>query len=403
MGLPQERALVTGPAQGGPGLVDRNGPEPSLQYCTNGVRVTVSADPGVDALHRWDLMVAATQGADVAQLSPWAAVRRHAGFQPIFVMAEDAAGLIGGALVLYRRLPAFGGVGYLPYGPVLPDGASQDAAGNAVCAALTGLTDRGLRALFVQPPHGGDLVGQRLERLGFHSSGAGIAPAATLELDLARPVEALHRALRSGTRGSIRQAARRGVEVRAGTERDLPTVAELMSATAAHHRFSSFPLPYLRALYRHLAPDGYVKIFIAEHAGVPVAAQVVTCCGGVAKLRLVGMRRSTPAASGAAALLQWETIQWAKRNGHRWFDFGGIAASAVDAIQAGPAGLADRVNGRDYFKASFGGRPVRYPQAVERFSGIFVRVGYDLAQRSDLGRRTIRRVRQFLRAGGATR
>lgn len=101
-------------------------------------------------------MVAATPGADVAQLSSWATVRRHAGFRSIFLMAEDTAGLIGGALVLHRRLPVIGSVGYLPYGPVLPDGASRDAAGIAMCAALAGLTDRGLRALFVQPPRGGE-------------------------------------------------------------------------------------------------------------------------------------------------------------------------------------------------------------------------------------------------------
>jgi hypothetical protein len=66
----------------------------------DGVLVTVSANPGADALRRWDRMVAATPGADVAQLSSWATVRRHARFLPVFVLAEDATGLIGGALVL---------------------------------------------------------------------------------------------------------------------------------------------------------------------------------------------------------------------------------------------------------------------------------------------------------------
>jgi lipid II:glycine glycyltransferase (peptidoglycan interpeptide bridge formation enzyme) len=272
-----------------------------------------------------------------------------------------------------------------------------------VCAALAQLTEHRLAVLFVQPPPGANQVGHALRRLDFRPSTAGIAPAASLELDLSRPVDALRRGLRSGTRGNIRQAASRGVAVRMATEGDLPVVADLLSATAAHHRFPPVPLSHLRTLYRQLEPAGHLKIFLAEHAGVPVATQVLTSCGEVAKLRLTGLRRTTPAANGAAALLQWETILWAKENGHRLFDFGGIAVSAVAAVQAGPAGLADRVSGRDYFKASFGGRAVRFPQAVERFSGPAVRIGYDLAQRSNLGRHAIHSARQFLRAGRTTR
>jgi lipid II:glycine glycyltransferase (peptidoglycan interpeptide bridge formation enzyme) len=115
------------------------------------------------------------------------------------------------------------------------------------------------------------------------------------------------------------------------------------------------------------------------------------------------MRRADAARTGAPALLQWETILGARANGYGTFDFGGISPSAVDAIRAGRADLASRLNGRDYFKASFGGQPVRYPQPVERFSSAAARVGYDLARRSTLGRQIIKRAQHLLRSGGATR
>jgi lipid II:glycine glycyltransferase (peptidoglycan interpeptide bridge formation enzyme) len=191
--------------------------------------------------------------------------------------------------------------------------------------------------------------------------------------------------------------------VRTATERDLPVVAELLAETAAHHSFPSLSRTYLQGLYRQLDFGNHINIFIAERENTPLATQVLTGCGGTATLRLTGMRRADAAPTGAPALLQWETILWAKANGYHTFDFGGISPSAVDAIRAGRSGLASRISGRDYFKASFGGQPVQLPPPVELFSSAPVRIFYDLAQRSQLGRHAIHRVRHLLRGGREAR
>ncbi|MGH3586590.1 MAG: lipid II:glycine glycyltransferase FemX [Pseudonocardia sp.] len=367
------------------------------------VLVTASSDPGVAALREWDRLVATTAGTDVAQTSAWAGVRRQAGFTPIFVFAHSAGRLVGGALVLHRRLPGVGDIGYVPYGPVVCVDGPRAATEAALCSALAHLTARQLRALFVQPPQGGGTTSHRLLERGFRPSVAGIAPTASLELDLSAQPELLQMSMSSGTRASIRRASSGDVRVRMAGERDLPVVADLLAETAAHHRFPPPSLAYLRALHQQLDPGNHIKVFIAEHDGVPVATQVLTSCGGVATLRLTGMRRAAAAATGAPALLQWETILRARANGYHTFDFGGISPPAVDAVRAGRADLAARVNGRDYFKASFGGRPFRYPPAVELFSSTAARICYDLARRSELGRRVIRRVRTHLRTGGVAR
>lgn len=363
------------------------------------VVVSVSAQPDASGVREWDRLVATTVGTDVAQTSAWAGVRRHAGFTPIFVFAHRAGRMVGGAVVLQRRLPGLGGIGYVPYGPVTFVHSSRAATEAALCSALTDMARQQLRSLFVQPPRGADTTSRRLLELGFRPSTAGIAPTASLELDLSAPPDLLRTILSSGTRGGIRRASAGGVRVRMAAEQDLPAVAELLAETAAHHHFTPLSLAYLHALYQELNPANHIKIFIAEHGGVPVATQVITTCGGVAKLRLTGMRRAA-ARTGAPALLQWETILGARANGYNTFDFGGISPPAVDAVRAGRSDLASRLNGRDYFKASFGGQPFQYPPAVELFSSTAARVGYDLTRRSKLGRQTIRRAQSLLRTGG---
>ena len=360
--------------------------------------VEVDGRPDADTLRGWDRLVSATPGSDVAQLSAWAVVRRDAGFSPCYVLARSGDTLLGGALVLYRKVPGFGLLGYLPFGPVLPANDQRRDAIGAVCDALADIARTRFAGLFVQPMSGGADISDRLLQLGFRPSTAGIAPAASIAVDLARPIDALRADLRSGTRGSIKRAVAQGVRVRTGGEHDLETVASLLRDTGEHHEFSAVSLPYLRTLYRELAPGGHLQIFLAERDGTPLAADVLTSSGGVVTLRMTGMRRADDVRrSGAASLLRWETLVWAKASGYDAVDLGGVPPSSVDAVRAGHKHLASRVDGRTYYKASFGGDAFHRPPAVELLSSPVARLGYDLAQRSTVGTRVVGLVQRLLR------
>lgn len=369
---------------------------PGEPHARDDLFVTTSAHPDFDALQRWDLLVATTPRADVAQLSAWARVRRQAGSLPLFVFAETAGALVGGALVLHRRLPGLGDIGILPYGPVLRPDADRAATADAICRAIAGLAGRGLAALFVQPPRGAEDVSRRLLQLGFRPFTDEGAPAASLEFDLSRPTSDLRKDLSSAARGGVQQASAHGVHVRSGSAEDLPVVAELLDDTAAQDRFPPMPLAYLRTLYRHLEHGNHIKIFIAEHDGVPVATDVLTCCGDVTTLRSTGIRRSGTTPPGTAALLHWTALLWAKGNGYASFDLGAISPVRVGTAGAGRHGPASRLNGRDCVNASFGGQPFHYPEAVELFSSTATGRGSDLAHRSGLGQRLVERVRRVV-------
>lgn len=110
------------------------------------------------------------------------------------------------------------------------------------------------------------------------------------------------------------------------------------------------------------------------------------------------MRRDPEARKiGAAALLRWETMLWARANGYHTLDLGGIPPAAVDTLRSGHTDLAARVDGRTYFKASFGGEAFHRPVAVGLLSSDPIRLAYDLIRHSRHGRQLLRIAKQLLR------
>ncbi|RDH77695.1 peptidoglycan bridge formation glycyltransferase FemA/FemB family protein [Mycolicibacterium moriokaense] len=326
-------------------------------------------------------------------------MRRSAGFEPLYVFIRRDRDLVAGALVMGQRLPVVGEVGYVPYGPVISDDADRGGVITEITAALSGLALRTIKMLFIQPPLGGDDISLELQRRGFRPSGAGIAPVASLRLDLARCEEDLRAGLRKRLRTWTRSWPKRGVHVRRGTQDDIALFARLHAATAVHQGFEPLTYDYLATLYEVLSPLGHVELFIGEINGRPVAGRLYSSCGGVLKLRFAGMDRDEEATRlSVPAAVEWETIRWAKANGYRWFDFGGIKDSAVAILESEGSSSPD-LRSIDAFKATFGGTPFRYPTPVEIISPRLIRAGYDFARRWPAGQHLAERTYTRLRVG----
>ncbi len=361
--------------------------------------VTLTCQPDTAALTAWDELVRKVPGSDVAQLSAWADIRRAAGFEPLYVFAWQGAELVAGALVIRRRLPLVGEVAYVPYGPVIALDADREPVIGVLVAALHRLADRRMRMIFVQPPSGGDDISRECRRHGFRPSQAGIAPVASLRLDLAKNEDELFAGLRREFQEKSLRWARRGVQVRRGTQDDVAHLARLHAATAQHHGFTPIRMEYIATLYRQLAPAGHAELFVGEIEGRPLCAKLLTGCGGVLTGRLTGMDRDRQTYRlGVPAAVVWEAIKWAKANGYRWFDFGGIREIAASIIDDQQSHLSE-LTGSELFKVGFGGTVFRYPVPVEIISSPLVRGAYDLSLRHPAGRRLVERAANSLRSG----
>ncbi|WP_165943865.1 lipid II:glycine glycyltransferase FemX [Saccharopolyspora karakumensis] len=359
-----------------------------------------SAQPGQSWLRAWDELVEATPGCDVSQLSAWGRVRAEAGYAPHYVLVTRGGEVLGGAQVLVRQVRPLGTLGYVPYGPVIATGVPDRACvRDALAGALDDLARHRLRMLFVQPPEGvDDLSGEMIAR-GFRGSDACVAPPGSLRIDLNRPEDALWSEL--GNKRLRREVRRRswenkGVRVGRGDERDFSVMAELLARTGAHHRFQPYSEEYVEALLHGLGR--HAVLWIARYRGTPVVAHLYTLCGATMRARLTGFDRAVPSPNGLPGILHWEAMMWARDQGFRWFDHGGLPESALRTLLDDVddwSSLSSYVR----YKCDFGGSPYRCSPAVESIRPAALRGAYDLAMRTGTGTRLIRAAQGLLRQG----
>ncbi|GAA4842925.1 lipid II:glycine glycyltransferase FemX [Saccharopolyspora rosea] len=373
----------------------------STEWIEGSVSAVAVAEADQAALRAWDRLVAETPGSDVSQLHAWARVRSTAGFGRLHVFVHRGTTLVAGAQILVRRLPGIGAIGYLPYGPVVAAaGPEREHVLEVLGRALATLAKNRLIMLFVQPPESADGIVPILLRAGFRRSTAGIAPIGSVRVDLSIDEEGLRKGLRNHRLSRFAKNRRwesRGLKVRIGDEQDVPVLSELMVCTAARQGFDPLSTDYLAALYRELAATGHVTLFIGEIDGVPVASHLYTLCADTVKYRLTGFDRDRDVAGvGAPGVLHWEAMRWAKAEGYRWFDFGGLnevsLGAAADGNRAG-------IPSHDSFKLDFGGTPYRFPAPVELIASPWLRRAYDAARCWPGGRRLIARTARLLRGG----
>jgi lipid II:glycine glycyltransferase (peptidoglycan interpeptide bridge formation enzyme) len=377
------------------------------RMATGQVQIVVEDALSAATAAAWDRLVDATAGTDVTQLTAWARLRARVGFRAVHVLARHNGRLVGGAQILLRRVPPLGTAGYLPYGPVIGadcDPIVRDTVGELLADGLARLGRSRLRALFVQPPEGEQDTVTRLRARGFRLSGLEIAPAGSVRIDLHEDLTVIRSRFGKRLRSWTNRWAAHGVTVRRGDARDIPLLTDLMSLTARHQGFPALPADYVAALYAELAAAGHAVLFVGEVAGVPVAADLMTGCAGMLRGRLSGFDRCGPGRQlSVPAAIRWEMIAWAKAQGYRWFDFGGLQSSTLDVVLAGEAVPSSAIAEADQPKLTFGGMPYRYPAAVELIRPMPARFAFDVVLRSDAGRRLLAFEKDRLRGARGAR
>ena len=314
----------------------------------------------------WDRFLEG-RSAHILQTSLWATLKSSFGWESERLGISLGNGLVAGAQVLYRQMPAgMGCLAYVPKGPVV-DWANEEQLSALVTALDRSARSRNALSLTIEP----DLPDEpahldTMASLGFrHAPFSSVQPRRTVIVDISGDQTAILAGMKSKTRYNVRLAHRRGVTVREASERDLPSFHRLMAATAARDGFGVRSPAYYEAAFRLFVPQGRARLLLAEVDREAVAAVMVFARPPQAWY-FYGASANAHREKMPNYLLQWEAIRWAKSLGCTIYDLWGIPDEDEQRLEAEFANRQNGLWGVYRFKRGFGGRVVRSAGAWDR-------------------------------------
>jgi peptidoglycan pentaglycine glycine transferase (the first glycine) len=177
--------------------------------------------------------------------------------------------------------------------------------------------------------------------------------------------------MRARSRTYIRQARRRGVVIRDGTESELPVFCDLVEAISRRKAYSPYPRHYYEQIWRSF-PDR-AHLMLAEYQGDILAGILLLAFGDTVSYKMGGWsgrhRDVRP-----NELLHWAGMQWARDRGCRYYDLEGIDPAVGEAILSGRGCKDLDVPGITHFKLGLGGDVTQFPGCYDYASQPLLRV-----------------------------
>jgi len=334
-----------------PGHRTRNQVMNSTLESSIGVRT--SPDAWDAALHSF--------GGQLLQSWRWAAFKSLYGWEPERVISPDGFAM---AQVLFRRKGPVS-VGYVPRGPAWSDDALEL---HSLFEAIDDASKR-RRALYTIVELDQVLpISLNPEPAGWCSGPAHIQPGRTVKVELGDDDEMLKR-MHQKTRYSVRLAMRKGVEIEQHEgldEEALGTFYRLLLETAERNEFRIHQEAYYRDFLRVFGEHALLEI--ARVDGRPAAGLIAAAFGDEA-IYMYGGSSAEFRAHGAAFLLQFEAMRWARDKGLTRYDFWGIPmqdpVTPQEVQNVVPPTRGDDWRGLHRFKTGFGGNVIDYPPTLE--------------------------------------
>jgi CelD/BcsL family acetyltransferase involved in cellulose biosynthesis len=250
--------------------------------------------------------------------------------------------------------------------------------------------------LIVQLPEGGEHVAAALAARGYRPDAPEVAPSATLRIDLTQSLDRILARMSPSKRSQVRRSQREGIEIRLGGPGDLDLFGRLHQATARRQGFVPRSRAYLQHHWDALHPRGAVQIVFACHKGQALAAMWLTVFGDTVTHRLSGSNLDARKLQPNVAC-RWGAIRWAKEQGYRCFDLGGIERRFAELLLAGTPLPDEFHRSPAAFKREFGSEPVLLPTAshatLNPVARPLVRALYPRIARTDAVRRLLHRLR----------
>ncbi len=311
----------------------------------------------------WDRDLHAA-GGHLLQSSGWGELKRSFGWDTQRIKVGDTRDFAMAQILFRSKGPV--AIAYVPRGPAI------HGRGATVFPELVRKMDEACRArralaLIIEPDRPLGLSGSYMSA-GFVRGGEPWQPSRTVKVPLL-PDDALLAQMHQKNRYNVRLALRRGVNVEkvAPSGDALSTFYGLLQETASRNGFGVHERSYYS---RFMDLFGEDAVMLFAEANSSIAAVGIAARFGDEGVYMYGASSTEHRADGAAFLLQYEAMRWARERGARRYDLWGIPPEDP-VIPKGQPDQVTRSQGDDWrglytFKVRFGGDIVSYPPVMER-------------------------------------
>jgi hypothetical protein len=280
---------------------------------------------------------------------------------------EEVVGLAQASILKLGFLGA--GIAYIPWGPVWErKGVKKDP--NDIREMIRTLREeyanrRGL--LLRMTPNeteGGNGVVERI--LNDEEFRLKSRPYRTLLIDLSQSMEELRKGSARRWRRALKTAEEKKLKLIDGTGDELFEILFLLykEMVARKGFIPGVDMNEFRVIQKALPDPLKMKIMVCECEGKPISALAASLIGNKG-VGLLGATGTTGLNLGGFHLLNWRMIEWMKRTGARYYDFGGYNPEE----NAGTAGFKDGLPGKDVSHIG------QYEACVSLISSLLVRTG----------------------------
>ena len=246
------------------------------------------------------------------------------------VAIREGTDLLGLADVRIKRLPVVGsGIAYINGAPLVRrNGTSEpQRLGSCLKALLREYVEQRGLVLRVLPALGGPVWNAEQEQvfagLGFERADA--PPYRTLLVAIDPPMEQIRKAFDQKWRNGLNRAERNGLTVRSGDAHLLfEEFCALYRQLLDRKGFDvDLHADFYAAVQRNLANGERFLVSLVDVAGKPAAGHVASALGDTC-VYLLGASNDEGMQNKASYLLQWHTIQMARKRDCVFYDLGGI-------------------------------------------------------------------------------
>lgn len=292
----------------------------------------------------WDRALQEAPNPNLLQSWRWGDLQARFGWRAERRLLTAAGMSVPVTLLVTATLVPGRHFGYLPKGPAVT--AEQMPA--LLDAVGTWARELGLAFVRIEP----ELAAPWAPPAGWVAAPA-TQPANTAIVAIGRTDEELLASFKPKTRYNIRVATRKGVEV--SSSDDIAAFARLAGETSTRHQIQLATEPYYRAVMDLMGPDGSGRLYLASHAGAPLAGIVIVRFGGRA-VYLFGASTRDGRERMPAYLLHWQAMRDMRDAGDSDYDLWGVPPD--DRPGHPLAGLWQ-------FKSGWQGRMVSYAGAFD--------------------------------------